>query len=218
VTPRRAAIVLAIAALAGGCTGASGTPDATRAGTTRTPSVPGPSGLVPASPLLPGLDTGPPPWPPERRFLGERLANIGLPRLGREVTRIHFHLDLVVFVHSVPVRVPFGIGFAGDRLAEIHTHAGRGTIHVEASHPQDFTLGMVFDVWGVRFTPTCLGGLCSSGGDRVRVFLDGRLYRGDPTRLALADEQVVVVTFGTEAELPNPMPARFVYEGRPKPA
>jgi hypothetical protein len=76
----------------------------------------------------------------------------------------------------------------------------------------------VFGVWGVRFTPSCIGGYCDDGTNTVRVFLDGQPYQGDPTQLQLANEQVIVVAYGTEQQLPNPMPARFVYEGRPKPA
>ncbi len=167
---------------------------------------------------LPGVATGPAPWPAEREFLAERLELIDLPPLGPEVVNVHFHLNLVVFVDGQKVKVPVGIGIVDGTLAEIHTHAGRGTIHVEAAEPRNFTLGQVFDVWGVRFTPDCLGGYVSNGGDRLRVFLDGRPYEGDPTQLPLADEQVVVVTYGTEEELPDPMPARYVYEGKPKPA
>ena len=89
---------------------------------------------------------------------------------------------------------------------------------VEAVADRDFTLGMVFDVWGVRFSQDCLGGYANAGEDVVRVFVDGGPYEGDFRDLSLADEQVIVVAYGTEKELPDPMPARFVYEGKPKPA
>ncbi|MFL5798404.1 MAG: hypothetical protein ACJ77A_10785 [Actinomycetota bacterium] len=167
---------------------------------------------------LPGLNTGPAPWPPEIAHLGERLRAIGLPPLGPEALRVHFHVNLVVFVlgRQVPVPVGIGIQLRPLALAEIHTHSGSGTIHVEAARPRHFTLGMVFDVWGVLFSGRCLGGYCRRGPDRIRVFVDGHAFGGDPTELDLGDGQVIVVAFGTADELPHPMPARFVYEGPPQ--
>ena len=179
-----------------------------------------PTGEAPNPPPAPsGLNTGPAPWPPETAHLDQRLRALGLPPLGPEVTRVHFHVNLVVFVHGRQVPVPVGIGIQLRplKLAEIHTHSGSGTIHVEAARPRHFTLGMVFDVWGVRFTGTCLGGYCRSVPDRIRVFVDGHPFDGDPTQLDLADGQVIVVVFGAEDQLPDPMPARFVFEGPPQP-
>jgi hypothetical protein len=168
---------------------------------------------------LPGLNTGLAPWPPESAHLAQRLRAIGLPPLGPEVLRVHFHVNLVVYVHGQQVPVPVGIGIQTQplALAEIHTHTGSGTIHVEAARPRHFTLGMVFDVWGVRFTATCLGGYCQDSPDRIRVFVDGHPFDADPIQLDLGDGQVIVVAFGAEDELPDPMPARFVYEGPPQP-
>lgn len=244
MTRRRAGAALGallIAALGAGCTGSG--PEATGGPTTGATSVstsaststatsvatsgstsvptsqptPGPSGLM-GSPELLGLSEGPAPWPAETRYLPERLQAMGMPPLGRERLRVHFHDNLVVTVHGQRVPIPAGIGIRGNRLAEIHTHAGAGTIHIEAAQPRDFTLGMVFDVWGVRFTDDCIGGYCADGTNQVRVFLDGQPYDGPVRDLPLTDEQVVVVTYGTEDELLDPMPARFVYEGKPKPA
>jgi hypothetical protein len=189
-----------------------------------TPASPAPASPTPIatvaspSPELDGLNSGLPPWPPETAHLQQRLQTLGLPPLGPEVTRVHFHVNLVVFVHGKQVHVPFGVGIdlRHLKLAEIHTHSASGTIHVEAARPRHFTLGMVFDVWGVRFTATCLGGFCRSGPDRIRVFVDGHPFTGDPTQLDLADGQVIVVAFGTANELPDPMPARYVYEGPPQ--
>lgn len=172
------------------------------------------------SPALPGVSTDPPPWPAEHAHLAALLKAIGLPPPGAEVVTVHFHVNLVVVVRAERVRVPAGIGFDDDeRLAEIHTHDATGTIHLEARRDRGFTLGMVFAVWGVRFTRDCLGAECASGDDRLRVFVNGEgPVPGDPTTLRLEDEQVVVVTLGTEDQVPGVLPARFVFGGEPKPA
>ncbi len=209
-------LALALAMLGSACS-SHGSPAPTTGTTTSNPvvSTPGVTG-----PVLLGLNKGRAPWPPEQRFLPQRLRAIGLPPLGPEVTRVHLHVNLVVDVEARNVVVPFGVGidFRNRLLAEIHTHADRGTIHIEAARSRPFTLGMVFDVWGVRFTPDCIGGYRDGGTNTLRVFLDGRPYTRNPTDLLLANEQVIVVAYGTERQLPNPMPARFVYEGKPKPA
>ncbi len=225
--------LLLAAALGSACSKSappSGTPATTSAttqatsGSTTAPTSGGTSAIGATPPgcdeaaELPGLATGPAPWPAERKFLPERLEAIGLPPLGPEALEVHFHVNLVVSVDGQPVKVPIGIGIVDGTLAEIHTHLGRGTIHIEASEPRDFTLGQVFDVWGVLFTPDCLGGYANNGDERILVFLDGQPYEGDPTQLQLADRQVIVVTYGTEDEVPDPMPARYVFEGKPKPA
>ncbi|HEX9235017.1 MAG TPA: hypothetical protein VF972_01920 [Actinomycetota bacterium] len=70
---------------------------------------------------------------------------------------------------------------AADYLTSIHTHDATGIIHIESPTPRTFTLGEFFDVWGVRFTASCLGGYCRSSDRALSVFV---LYesRGDSVR------------------------------------
>jgi len=74
---------------------------------------------------------------------------------------------------------------------------------------RSYTLGEFFAVWGVRFTPTCLGGYCAGGGRQLRVYVNGRPYQGDPTGLVLASHQELMVAFGTAAQLPSPIPSAY---------
>ena len=64
---------------------------------------------------------------------------------------------------------------------------------------------------GVRFTPSCLGGYCADGDRRLRVYVDGAAYRGDPTTLTLESHQELVVAFGTAAQLPSPIPSTYQF-------
>jgi hypothetical protein len=163
---------------------------------------------------LPGIQTDKLPaagtWPPELTQINERIDAMGLPALGAEVTNFHIHQKLDLFIEGEPVPVPNGIGIlSATQLAEIHTHSGDGIIHVEGAASRHYTLGQVFDVWGVRFTGSCLGGYCEQGDESVRVFVNGEAVRGDPRRLELQDRQVIVVTYGTEEQLPDPIPSNF---------
>ena len=123
---------------------------------------------------------------------------------------LHFHLHLDVVVDGRPVTVPDDVGRNADAgfIASLHTHDTGGIIHVESPAGLTYTLGQLFDVWGVRFTATCLGGDCNQDDRRVRVFADGtELRTRDPRLLILARHQEVVVTYGTPAQVPDPVPA-----------
>jgi hypothetical protein len=178
---------------------------------------PAPLSFVPASadvaqdPNLAGLQTGPPPWDAALGTLRARLEQIGLPALSQEVVDLHFHVHLDVFVNGKAVDVPDDIGrnAGAGLITVIHTHDGSGVIHIESPKGKQYTLGQVFDVWGVRFTPTCLGADCNQGDRQLRVDADGQQLKVDPRRLILSSHQEIVVTFGTPAQLPNPIPSKY---------
>lgn len=160
---------------------------------------------------LPGLQTGPAPWTADPAGLAGRLDAIGLPPLSpTEGTAVHIHQHLDLYVDGRKVPVPAGIGIdPAVGFAPLHTHDASGVIHVESPTARTYTLGELFAVWGVRFTPSCLGGYCAAGQQRLRVYVNGTAYRGDPTTLALAAHQELVVAFGTAAHLPSPIPSSY---------
>jgi hypothetical protein len=160
---------------------------------------------------LPGLQTGPAPWSAGTADLAARLHAIGLPPLSPvEGTAVHIHQHLDLYLDGRKVPVPAGIGIdPAVGFAPLHTHDASGVIHLESPTVRTYTLGQFFAVWGVRFTPNCLGGSCAAGERRLRVYVDGTAYRGDPTTLALASHQELVVAFGTAAQLPSPIPSTY---------
>lgn len=170
-----------------------------------------PPASLPASPVA--LSTSPPPWlPPAVINNGAhsadyvRAAGFGY---AAEMLRVHYHAHLDVVVNGKAVEVPPYIGFVarGNRalgLAPLHTHDGSGIIHIENNVPATFVLGQFFIEWGVRFTPTCLGPYCTGSGNELAVFVNGRRYSGDPTRLVLAKHQEIAVEFGPTGRLPKP--------------
>ena len=160
---------------------------------------------------LPGIQTGPAPWPPEEAQLRARLSAIGLPALSAEAFVIHTHQHLDLFIEGRKVTVPALIGISEREgfLAPVHTHDATGIIHVESPTVRPYTLGEFFDVWGVRFTQSCLGGYCNAGGKTLRVYANGRPVTGDLRQLELTAHEEIVVTFGTEAQLPRPVPSSY---------
>src|SRR5205085_942343 len=164
-----------------------------------------------ASSSLPGIQTGPPPWPPELADLRQRLQILGLPASPSMAANLHNHDLLQIFVHGKPVEVPQSIGInpTAGFLTSLHTHDNSGIIHVESPTVENFTLGQFFDVWGVRLSSTCIGGLCNSGDNQLRAYVDGKPWTGSPRDIPLKQHEDIVLTYGTQAEQPSPIPATY---------
>jgi hypothetical protein len=155
---------------------------------------------------LTGLMTGPQPWSANLDTLDQRLREIQLPGFGNPLA-VHEHSHLDLFVNGSSVAVPADIGFGPDAAASLHTHDTTGVVHLESNQADaTFTLGEFFDVWGLRLTSSCIGGYCDSGDRTLRLFLDGKPYEGDPRSLELRDREEIVVTYGTNDEVPSPLP------------
>jgi hypothetical protein len=162
---------------------------------------------------LPGMQTGPAPWGANTADLAARLRAIGLPPLDPvegTVIHIHQHLDIYVDGRKVPVPALIGIDPAAG-FAPLHVHDTSGVIHVESPTVRSYTLGEFFAVWGVRLTPSCLGGDCAGNGRALRVYVNGRLDQADPARLTLEPHQEIVVAYGTAAQLPSPIPSSYPF-------
>ena len=156
---------------------------------------------------LPGILETEAPWDANADQAAARADAIGLPP--EQPIVMHTHANVQVFVHGQPETVPADIGISGNSLTSIHTHTADGVVHMESSVQRDFTLGDFFDIWGVRLTSTCLGGYCEQGADHLQVFKDGQEVTGSIRGVVLDDHSVVVVTFGSSSELPNPIPSTF---------
>jgi hypothetical protein len=156
-----------------------------------------------SSPSLPGVLTTNAPWPANTDQLAARLQQLTLPAEG---VAEHVHSHLSIYVHGTQEPVPAQIGITQQLIAPLHTHTDDGTLHVESAVPYRFTLGEFFDVWGVRLGGGCMGGYCSNGDDQLRVYVDGQEISGDPRNVPLDDQAAIVVTFGTQDEVPDPVP------------
>lgn len=167
------------------------------------------AGLPPA--YLSGQLEGPPPWPRNVAGLRARLEQLGLPALALEGTALHTHQHLDLYVDGRRVTVPGNIGIdeAQGVISPLHTHDESGVIHVESPDARTFTLGEFFGVWGVRLTPRCLGPYCSTGARSLWVFVDGRPYTGDPRVLPLTEHEEILVSYGTRAQRPRPIPGGY---------
>jgi hypothetical protein len=157
---------------------------------------------------LPGELTTKAPWDANAGKSAARATALGLPAEG---TTMHEHANVQIFVHgkNEPVPTDIGIDAAKETIQSIHTHDGTGLVHLESSVSRTFTLDEFFGVWGVRFTPSCLGFYCNDDTNRLQVFVDGEEVEGNLQDVQLDDQSVIVVTYGTPDELPDPIPSSF---------
>jgi len=162
------------------------------------PTTPPPAVNVQA---LPGLVSGPPPWPAEIEHLRARLDAIGVPARAGLTLHAHQHLD--VFVNGKRVVVPAGIGIGDGLLSPLHTHDDSGVVHVESTTVRSYSLAEFFAVWGVRLTKTCLADECGEG--KLHLFVNGK-PAADPNRIVLSQHLEIAVAFGPP---PKPVPSSY---------
>lgn len=119
----------------------------------------------------------------------------------QEYATLHVHTHLALFDNGKQMQVPEYIGFApslaGGCLYWIHTHDGSGIIHIEApdiNPPQGgpYTLGMLFDIWGVPLLPDNVAGLKGP----VTVYVNGSQYQGDLHAIPIGAHQQIVIEVG----------------------
>jgi hypothetical protein len=172
------------------------------------------AGVAVPSSKLPGLMTGKGPWGAnDGPKLKDRLKAIGLDALPREALKLHIHQRMAILVNGKFVYVPPGVGIDanGKFITELHTHDSSGIIHVESPVVRKYRLGEFFDVWGLRFTKSCLGGYCTDGNKKVRVWTDGKPVKGDPRKIVLTEHLSIVVAYGTLKSVPMPIPKHFPF-------
>jgi len=165
---------------------------------------------------LPGIMKAQP-WPNNLAQADARLAKLNLPPLGGA---LHHHADLYIYIDGQPVTIPESIGYdpTGNPAVSspLHTHDTTGTIHVESGDPNFApVLGQFMDVWGVYLTKDCLGDQCASGDTKIRAYVNGQEWTGDPTQIPLNDHDVIVLTFGTANQVPQDLTPAFQIGGQP---
>ncbi|HEX5439220.1 MAG TPA: Ig-like domain-containing protein [Gemmatimonadaceae bacterium] len=120
----------------------------------------------------------------------------------------HIHIHLTLIVNGEQLAVPLGIGTVDRTVSKefgeglfvtaascfywIHTHDESGVLHVEAPIQRGLTLGNAFDVWGQPLTRTNVAGFKGP----VTVFVDGKLYTGDPRDIAFVTHKEITLEIG----------------------
>lgn len=117
------------------------------------------------------------------------------------------HQHLVIEDVGKPVIVPGGIGvYTGHPIAPclywLHTHAPDGIIHVESPTRRIYTLGQFFALWRQPLGRRQVLSLRANPIHQIKVYVNGRLYRGDPRALPLTQHAVITLEYGPPWVLP----------------
>jgi hypothetical protein len=117
---------------------------------------------------------------------------------------------LRIFVDGRPVSVPAYVGLPADGtvFSPVHTHDASGIIHMESAQPYPFTLGQFFDIWGVTFTTTQLGGYRAGDDRRLSVYVDGRRVDDGPGYI-IRRHDTIIVGYGRPGSFPTNEPGDF---------
>lgn len=156
-----------------------------------------------------GLRAASLPWDRPANQLA-RVKAAGLQLASEETLDVHYHAHLDVFVNGQPVPVPAGLGInvgpngqppehGAPGIAPLHTHDPGGVLHIEAPSDMTFTLGQVFDEWGILLTRDQAGAYSP-----VKVYVDGKAYHGDPDAIVLkSHEEIAVVAGKGDVQVPS---------------
>jgi hypothetical protein len=132
-----------------------------------------------------------------------------------EQVLFHIHAHLTIFVDGKQRLIPYGIGIApplrgenttagpfvtsGGCFAWLHTHTNDGIIHIESPVQRTYTLGNFFDVWNQPLGPDRVG----PAHGHVTVFVDSRLYVGNPRAIPLLPQAQIQLDVGTPIIAPQ---------------
>jgi hypothetical protein len=136
----------------------------------------------------------------------DRIVAAKASTMAEPASTVHIHPQLSVYANGKNIEVPANIGIDPGQppsaMAGLHTHDASGTIHDEGM-PPGATLSEFFEIWGVPFSKTELGPYKASGGNAVRMWVDGKPSQayGD---LELEDGQQIVVAYGPKDAPPPP--------------
>jgi hypothetical protein len=142
-------------------------------------------------------------------LLAQRALPTGQPIAGvscdaMEGNRIHIHQHLLILDHGKPVPVPLDVGrpASGECLYWLHTHTPDGVIHIESPANRTFTLGDFFAIWNQPLTTTRAASAAAGRGEKLKTWLDGKPYAGDPAKIPLTAHADIVIEVGPPFSAP----------------
>jgi len=140
---------------------------------------------------------------------GQPVAGISCDAM--EGAKTHIHQHLLLLDHGKTVVIPPDVGRPAMRpcLYWVHTHTPDGIIHIESPQMRTFTLGDFFAIWGKPLSRTQAASLKSDKGGKLKVWVNGKPFTGDPRTIQLSAHADVVI----EAGPPFPAPPKFTTWG-----
>ncbi len=159
--------------------------------------------------------------PAHAQITGQYGRNIACESM--EEAAVHYHANLQIIINGKSEPVPAGVGFSPNPamatcLYWLHTHDNSGVIHIEApqgSATRQFLLGDFFAIWAQdpansiafgapELTATNFFGHPIDKNHPLTVYVDGKLYTGDPNQIVLKPHENIWLEYGTPLVPPTP--------------
>jgi hypothetical protein len=121
----------------------------------------------------------------------------------------HVHSHVAIFKDGQWLAFPKLVGILPQCNYETHTHDNTGIIHIETPNLKTFTLGEVFDIWGMPLSSTNVAGITGNIAIYINDNGDVRRYMGDPRNIVLTSLRDI--TFQIGSTLPT-LPTYSWYE------
>lgn len=130
--------------------------------------------------------------PPEGQPVG------GIRCQATEQLAYHIHQHVAIFDRGKPVPIPADVGrpLFANCFYWLHTHTPDGIIHVESPTYRQFTLGDFFNVWGQPLSRTQVATARVGPNERMRVWVNGSGYSGDPRGIQLFQHTDITIEVG----------------------
>ena len=144
--------------------------------------------------------------PPQARaqsFLGGGLPIDAIRCDTMEGAVVHIHTHLQIFNRGKAVAIPAGVGIpqGASCLYWVHTHTDDGIIHIESPNTKKYTLGEFFDIWQQPLDTHHVAGVTARHA--LKVWVNGRVYTGDPRKIVLRDQEEIVIQIGPPFAKPS---------------
>ena len=138
---------------------------------------------------------------------GQPVANIKCD--SGEQLAVHYHAHLTIMYRGTPVSIPANTGILSSQncFYWMHTHTTSGIIHIEApkdSANRGFTVGDFFQIWNQPLSKKKVATFSVGKGDVLKMWVDGKPYTGDPTKIVLKSHTQVVIEIGPPFTDPPP--------------
>jgi hypothetical protein len=117
----------------------------------------------------------------------------------------HAHLTILDKGKDVPVSPQIGFDIQHDCLTWAHTHnPSLGIIHIESPYKIVPTLGEFFQIWKQPINTHQVASAVVKPGESMKVYVDGKLYSGNPANIKLVRHTDVTIEVGPPFQKPKP--------------
>jgi hypothetical protein len=126
-----------------------------------------------------------------------------------EQLSVHYHAHVAILYKGAPVSIPAQTGILRNQncFYWMHTHSTSGIIHIEApkdSASRQFTTGDFFAIWNQPLSKRQVATFTVGKGDQLEMWVDGKPYTGDPSKIVLKSHTNVVIEIGPPLIDPPP--------------